>query len=122
MEFKYDLRDLKFILKEWLPSEEVSACDRFKENFGIEDIDILLNEAYKVAREIINPINAPGDKVGVKLENGVVTPAPGFKEAYRFLQENGMGLDQRVHRNSTPACPLFCTSPPMNSTRRPALP
>ncbi len=32
MEFKYDMRDLKFILKEWLPSEEVFACDRFKEN------------------------------------------------------------------------------------------
>lgn len=91
MEFKYDLRDLRFILKEWLPSEEVFACDRFKENFSIDDIDILLNEAYKVAREIINPINAPGDKIGVKFENGVVTPAPGFKEAYQFLQQNGWG-------------------------------
>ena len=55
MEFKYDLRDLIFILKEWLPSEEVFACDRFKENFGIDDIDIVLNEVYKVAREIVNP-------------------------------------------------------------------
>ncbi len=53
-------------------AEEVFSCDRFKENFGIEDIDILLNEAYKVAREVVNSINAPGDKIGVKLENGVV--------------------------------------------------
>ncbi len=91
MEFKYDLRDLIFILKEWLPSEEVFACDRFKENFGIDDIDIVLKEVYKVAREIVNPINAVGDKTGAKLENGVVTPTPGFREAYRFLQQNGWG-------------------------------
>jgi alkylation response protein AidB-like acyl-CoA dehydrogenase len=91
MEFKYDLRDLKFILKEWLPSEEVFACDRFKENFSIDDVDMLLNEGYKVSREIVNPINAPGDKVGVKFEGGLVTPVPGFKEAYQFLQQNGWG-------------------------------
>ncbi|HUN56297.1 MAG TPA: acyl-CoA dehydrogenase [Smithella sp.] len=91
MDFKYDIRDLKFILKEWLPAEEVLACDRFKGNFTLDDIDMLLNEVYKVSREIINPINAPGDKTGIKFEKGVVTPVPGFKEAYRFLQQNGWG-------------------------------
>ena len=91
MEFKYDLRDLRFILKEWLPSEEVFACARFKENFGANDIDIILNEAYKVAREIVYPINAIGDKTGAKLENDKVIPTPGFREAYRFLQQNGWG-------------------------------
>ena len=91
MEFKYDLRDLRFILKEWLAADEVFACGRFKGNFGVNDIDIVLNEAYKVAREIIYPINAIGDKTGAKLENGIVIPTPGFQEAYRFLQQNGWG-------------------------------
>ena len=91
MEFKYDVRDLKFILKEWLPTEEVAACDRFKETFSIDDVDMLLTEGYKVAREVINPINAPADKIGVKFENGQSTPPPGFKEAYQFLQQNGWG-------------------------------
>jgi 3-(methylthio)propanoyl-CoA dehydrogenase len=91
MEFKYDLRDLKFILKEWLPAQEVLACDRFKDNFSIDDVDMLLAEDYKVSREIINPINAPGDKTGVQFAEGRVTPVPGFKEAYRFLQQNGWG-------------------------------
>ncbi len=91
MEFKYDVRDLKFILKEWLPMEEVLACDRFKENFSLDDVDMLLNEGYKVAREVINPINVPGDRIGVKFEKGVSTPVPGFKEAYQFLQQNGWG-------------------------------
>jgi 3-(methylthio)propanoyl-CoA dehydrogenase len=91
MEFKYELRDLRFILKEWLAADKVFACDRFKENFGVDDIDIVLNEVYKVAREIIYPINAIGDKTGARLENGIVIPTPGFQEAYRFLQQNGWG-------------------------------
>jgi alkylation response protein AidB-like acyl-CoA dehydrogenase len=91
MEFKYDIRDLQFILKEWLPTEEVFGCDRFKENYGMGDIDMLLNEGYKVAREVVNPINAEGDKIGARFENGIVTSPPGYKEAFRFLQENGWG-------------------------------
>lgn len=91
MQYKYDLRDLKFILKEWLPTEEVAACERYKDTFSVDDVDMLLNEGYKVAREILNPINATGDKTGVKFENGKVTAVPGFKEAYQFLQQNGWG-------------------------------
>ena len=122
MEFKYDMRDLKFILKEWLPTQEVLECDRFKENFSLGDIDILLNEAYKVAREIVHPINAEGDKMGTRLENGKVIPAPGYKEAFRFLQQNGWGsssecikleggmpliIYKAVHEMNTCACPAL---------------
>jgi len=91
MEYKYNVRDLKFILKEWLPTEEVLACDRFKEYFGIEDVDPIMTEAYKVAREVVSPINAEGDKNPVKFEDGVVTSPPGYKEVYQFLQRNGWG-------------------------------
>jgi 3-(methylthio)propanoyl-CoA dehydrogenase len=91
MEFKYDLRDLKFIIKERLPTEDVLACDRFKRHFGMEDVEILLNEAYKVAHEIISPVSGEGDMIGAHLDDAKVKPAPGFKEAFRFLQQNGWG-------------------------------
>jgi len=91
VEFKYNVRDLKFILKEWLPTEEVLACDRFKEYFGIEDVDPILTEAYKVAREVVSPINAEGDKNPVRFEDGVVISPPGYKEVFQFLQKNGWG-------------------------------
>jgi len=122
MEFKYDLRDLKFILKEWLPSQEVFDCERFKGNFSLDDVDMLLNEGYKVAREVLNPINAPGDKIGVKLVNGQPVPVPGFKEAYQFLQQNGWGsssecikvetgmpliLYKAIFEMNTAACPAL---------------
>lgn len=122
MEFKYDMKDLKFILKEWLPSQEVLECDRFKENFSVDDIDMLLNEAYKVACEIVSPINAKGDEVGVKFTGGQVIPAPGYREAYRFIQQNGWGsssecveleggmpliIYKAVHEMNTSACPAL---------------
>ena len=91
MEFKYNVRDLKFILKEWLPTEEVLAFDRFKDFYSIDDIDQILTEGYKISREVINPINAEGDKHKAHLENGVVISPPGYKEVYQFLQINGWG-------------------------------
>jgi len=91
MEFRYDIRDLKFILKEWLPMEEVLACDRFKDDYGMDDIDMYLNEAYKVARGVVSPINAGGDKIGAIFKDGVVTAPPGYCEVYKFLQQNGWG-------------------------------
>jgi len=91
MEYKYPVRDLKFILKEWLPTEDVLTCDRFNEYYGIDDVDPLLTEAYRIAREVVNPIQAEGDKNPVKLEDNVVVSSPGYKEVYKFLQENGWG-------------------------------
>jgi len=120
MEFKYDMRDLQFIAKEWLPTAEVFACDRFRDNFSVDDVDMYLNEAYKVAREVVNPINAAGDEIGARFENGEVIPAPGYKEVYKFLQENGWGssaecielkggmpliLNKMIHEMSGASCP-----------------
>ena len=122
MEFRYDLRDLKFILKEWLPAKEVFACDRFKENIGYDDIDLMLDEGYKVARGIVNPINAPGDAVGVKLENGTVVPVPGFKEAFQFLQQNGWGSSSECIKIET-GLPLilYKATAELNTAACPAL-
>ncbi len=91
MEFKYDIRDLKFILKEWVGLEEVLACDRFKDFYSIDDVDPIITEGYKVARQVVSPINAAGDKEPVKFEDGIVTNPPGYKEVYKFIHENGWG-------------------------------
>jgi alkylation response protein AidB-like acyl-CoA dehydrogenase len=122
MEFRYDTRDLRFIIKEWLPSAEVFACERFKDNFSVDDCDAYLSEGYRIARRVVAPINAAGDRAGVKLEGGVVTPAPGYAEAYKFLQANGWGsgseciridggmpliLYKMIHEMNTAACPAL---------------
>ncbi len=90
-EFVYDVRDLKFILNEWIDMGEVFSLDRFKDNYGPEDVDFILNEVYKLAREVVFPINREGDQVGLKFENGRVRVPQGYVRAYKFLQENGWG-------------------------------
>lgn len=109
MEFKYDIRDLKFILKEWLPTQNVLDCEIFKDYYSLDDIEPLLNQTYKIAREMINPLNAEADRVGYKFENGVVTPAPGFKDAYHYIQANGWGSSLDI-AGSENRMPIMITS------------
>ncbi len=90
-EFAYDVRDLKFILNEWLDMEEVLNLDKFKENYELDDIDFILNEVYKIAKEVVAPINKEGDEIGLKFKNGKVNVPPAYIEAFKFLQKNGWG-------------------------------
>src|SRR6516225_8451219 len=50
---------------------------------GIEDIDAIAAEAGRFAGEVIAPLNRIGDTYGTQFKDGVVTTAPGWKEAYR---------------------------------------
>ncbi|WP_119679131.1 acyl-CoA dehydrogenase [Indioceanicola profundi] len=52
-------------------------------------VDAVLEEAGKLARDVLAPINWQGDRDGAVLENGVVRTAPGFKEAYKAYAEGG---------------------------------
>ncbi len=98
MEFKYKVRDLESILKEWLPTEEVFACERFRDNFSRDDICMYLDQGYRVAREIVYPINAPENRIGARMEEGRVIPPPGYREVYKFLKENGWGSSSECIR------------------------
>ncbi len=49
----------------------------------------ILDEAGKLARDIVAPLNRIGDKTGSKLENGVVRTPPGWRDAYRAFAEGG---------------------------------
>lgn len=92
--FIYSNRDHKFILKEWLDIERILNLDAFKDIYGMEDIDMVLDQALKVAKEVVAPTNADGDRIGAKFEDGKVTTPPSFHKLYQFLQENGYGNSQ----------------------------
>ena len=54
----------------------------------------LLEEAGKIASNVLTPLNAVGDAEGCRLENGVVRTPTGFKEAFDQMREGGWpGLD-----------------------------
>jgi alkylation response protein AidB-like acyl-CoA dehydrogenase len=49
----------------------------------------ILEPAADLAQNVLAPLNHAGDKAGTRLEDGTVTTAPGFKEAYRHYCEGG---------------------------------
>ena len=54
----------------------------------------VLEEAGKVATNILHPLNVVGDTEGCRLENGIVYTPTGFKDAFEQVKEGGWtGLD-----------------------------
>jgi alkylation response protein AidB-like acyl-CoA dehydrogenase len=81
------VKDMQFILHNVL---KVTAAD----TPGYSDLDegftsAVLEEAGKVASEVLAPLNAIGDREGCVLENGVVRTPTGFKSAFDAMREGG---------------------------------
>ena len=87
-EFNIDLRDIRFTLYEHLNFERLAMLEAFDE-LDRESTDLLLDECFKINRELLAPLNAPGDKAGCTFEDGKVTVPEGFSEAYEAYCDNG---------------------------------
>ncbi len=62
-----------------LPEAEVSRADA----------EAILNEAGRLAADVLAPLNRVGDRHGATLSGGAVTTAPGFADAYRAFVDGG---------------------------------
>lgn len=61
-------------------------------HYGDFDADLaaaVLEEAGKFASEVLAPLNKTGDEHGIKLDDGKVTTAPGWPDAYKRWTEGG---------------------------------
>lgn len=86
--FKADLRELRFVLFEQLRLGEILGKEPYAA-WGRDEVEMVLTEIDRFAREVTGPLNAIGDRVGCRLENGQVYTPPGFKEAWDKLYEAG---------------------------------
>lgn len=76
------LADIQFLLSHVLPLDPAVVDTDMR--------DAILHEAEKLARDVLAPLNATGDKHGAKRdESGNVTTAPGWREAYAQYQQGG---------------------------------
>ncbi|MGH8714427.1 MAG: acyl-CoA dehydrogenase, partial [Casimicrobiaceae bacterium] len=83
------LREIRFVLHELAGLEQVAGLPGF-EDAAPDTVDAILDEASKFATEVLDPLNAAGDREGAKWhEGGSVTTPVGFKEAYRRFAANG---------------------------------
>ena len=81
------VKDLQFVLHELLniSSSDIPGFGDLEPEFTAAVID----EAGKLARDVVAPLNAVGDTQGCVLENGVVRTPEGFKAAFDQVRGGG---------------------------------
>ncbi|MEK0082499.1 acyl-CoA dehydrogenase [Benzoatithermus flavus] len=86
------IADMRFVFEHVAGLREVAALPGL-DHASPDVVDAVLEEAGRLAANVLAPLNRTGDVEGAVLENGVVRTARGFKEAYRQFAEGGwMGL------------------------------
>lgn len=92
MSFRAPVRDLAFTLT------EVAEIGRLRGAPDRETIEAVLQGAADLADNVLAPLNRTGDLEGARYENGRVTLASGFANAYRAFAGggwNGLAADPR---------------------------
>ena len=82
------VKDMLFAMNELAGLQEIVGLPG-NEEVSSDLVEAILDEAGKFASEVVDPLNKVGDKQGNKWNNGVVTTADGFKEAYATFCETG---------------------------------
>ncbi|WP_170372132.1 acyl-CoA dehydrogenase C-terminal domain-containing protein [Ruegeria arenilitoris] len=85
-------KDTQFVLHDVLriSASDIPGYDELEPEFT----GAVLEEAGKVAVNLLHPLNVVGDTEGCRLENGVVYTPTGFKDAFEQVKEGGWtGLD-----------------------------
>jgi alkylation response protein AidB-like acyl-CoA dehydrogenase len=85
------LRDMRFVMHELLNVEAALKELPPHADMDADTINAVLEEGGKFAAEVLQPLNAVGDREGCKLDKATheVTPPTGFKAAYAKYVEGG---------------------------------
>ncbi len=81
------IKDIQFVLHDLLKVSEQDIP-------GFDDLDrdftsAVVEEAGKVATQVLHPLNIVGDTEGCVMKNGVVRTPTGFKEAFQQMKDGG---------------------------------
>jgi alkylation response protein AidB-like acyl-CoA dehydrogenase len=89
-EYVAPIKDMQFVMKRLVGLDQVNTLPGWEE--VTEDVvDAVLEEAGKLASEVLSPLNAVGDKTPAKWKDGNVATPPGFKDAYLQYVNAGWG-------------------------------
>jgi alkylation response protein AidB-like acyl-CoA dehydrogenase len=89
-EYVAPLKDMQFVLKRVVGLDQVNTLPGWEEVTD-DVVDAILEEAGKLASEVLSPLNASGDREGAKYRDGQVTMPAGFREAYWQWVKAGWG-------------------------------
>ncbi|MFL9984925.1 acyl-CoA dehydrogenase C-terminal domain-containing protein [Paraburkholderia sediminicola] len=82
------LRDMRFVMTELAELGELSSLPGYEEATP-ELAEAVLEEAARLATEVLAPLNKPGDEQGARLTSDGVVAADGFAAAYRQFVAGG---------------------------------
>jgi len=86
--YRAPVRDMQFVLNELAGLKSLAALPGYEE-VTPELAEAVLEEAARLASEVLAPLNKPGDERGASLTQGGVVAADGFAAAYRRFIDNG---------------------------------
>src|ERR1022692_926140 len=87
--YRAPMQEIQFVLNELAGLEQASKLPGY-EDATPDTVAAILEEASKFATEVLDPLNAVGDREGAVWEpGGKVNTATGFKYASRRFAENG---------------------------------
>ena len=88
LEYVAPLRDMRFVIGELIGYEAIGAladCDEI----NAELVDAVLEEAGRLAAEVLAPLNRVGDVEGCRLDGDIVHTPTGWQDAYQAFCESG---------------------------------
>ncbi len=89
-DYNAPIEDMRFVLRELVDMDEISALPGYEEATP-DLVDAVLEEAGRLAKDVLAPLNHSGDREGATFENGVVRTPRGFPEAYTQYVDGGWG-------------------------------
>jgi hypothetical protein len=88
--YQVPLKDMSFLLYDVFKNDVLwQSLPKLAEHVDKETVDAILQECSKIAEQQIAPLSRQGDEIGVSFDNGKVTTAPGYKEAFNTYAEGG---------------------------------
>ena len=85
--YQAPLDDMKFVLRHLVGIDRVAAMPGY-DMVSHDLVDAVLDEAGKLAGEVLAPLNHSGDMTGsVRNEDGSVTTPPGFRDAWQVFSK-----------------------------------
>src|SRR5688572_11855681 len=82
------IQDMRFLLEAVVGLDEVRRLPGYEEATP-DLLEAVLEEAGKLASQVLAPLNQPGDRQGSRIENGVVRTPEGWAAAYAKFIEGG---------------------------------
>jgi len=88
MSYSAPVKDMLFALEHIARIDQIAQLPGF-EDATLETAQAVLDESAKFARDVVAPLNWQGDIHPSTWSHGVVTAAPGFKQAFEQFVEGG---------------------------------